>query len=108
MATLRVHRRAYRRADGTYVRGARYSINNKGRPGHGKKLFTLHRGGLSRYGYSVQHSAKSRHMALLRALKSGVPRVTLGRRIGALYVLTRRTTPKYGKRYLANRRWLHH
>jgi len=100
-----VYRRGYTRADGTRVRATSFQVKNRGLAGRGTKLFTLRKGGLREYGYSVKASESARHSALMLALAK-VPRVTLGRRLVALQVLTKRTQPQYSAVYSANAKWL--
>lgn len=105
---LVVHRKAYTRADGTRVSATRYISPNTGAPGRGKRLFTLKKGGLSRYGYEniLSSSVAKRHSALKRALNSGVSKLTLGRRLGAIAVLTKRTIPRLSTAVRKDRAWL--
>lgn len=105
---LVVHRRGYTRSDGTRVSPTRYLSPNTGAPGRGRKLFTLKKGGLSRYGYQnvLSSSPQKRRNALKRALNSGVSKLTLGRRLGAIAVLTKRTIPAFSTAVRRDREWL--
>jgi hypothetical protein len=100
-----VHRRAYTRADGTSVRATTFEIPNRGAQGRGPKLFTLRKGGLKQYGYSVKKSDSARRYALSIAAMQ-TPRTTLIRRIVALGTLTKRTHPEYSAIYRANANWV--
>lgn len=68
-----------------------------GRP-HGKKLFTLEKGDLEKFGYDdVKNLTKSqRQSALKKALKKIKP-LSLFRKINALYVLNENKDPKLAK-----------
>jgi len=101
---LTVHRKSYTRKDGTRVKATKYRTKNMGKRGHGKKLFTLRKGGLSEYGYHVMLPEGVRRVALERAIRDGIPIGTLIKRVGALAVLQKRT--KYGSAYKGNRNWL--
>ena len=92
---LVVHRRGY----GTRVSPTRYLSPNTGAPGRGRKLFTLKKGGLSRYGYQnvLSSSPQKRRNALKRALNSGVSKLT---------VLTKRTIPALSTAVRRDREWL--
>jgi hypothetical protein len=121
-----IRRRAYVRSDGTPVRGSTFSINNRGAPGRGKKLFTLRHGGLSQYGYSVRDPQAKRRSALTKLVnrmvsfehsiapifnKNALRRrtaVAVSRRVGALATLTKRTNPEFSKKYRANQHFISH
>lgn len=105
---LLIHRKGYTRSDGTRVSPTKYLSPNTGAPGRGKRLFTLKKGGLSRYGYEniLSSSVQKRRNALKRALNSGVSKVTLGRRLGAIAVLTKRTIPRLSTAVRKDREWL--
>lgn len=101
-----VRRKSYVRSDGTRVKGASYTIKNRGRKGHGPKLFKLRKGGLSKYGYSSKASVSSRHASLSRAISQGVPGLTLSQRLGALATLLKRINPMLSKRLRKNQMWV--
>jgi hypothetical protein len=101
-----VKRKAYRRKDGTRVKASRFSIRNRGAPGRGPKLFTLKKGGLSRYGYDTKASVAQRHSALSAAVSRGVPALTLSHRLGALATLLKRTNPKLSRSLRRNQIWV--
>lgn len=101
-----IKRKSYVRSDGTRVKATSYTTKNRGRKGRGPKLFTLKKGGLSRYGYSTSATTASRHLALSKAISRGVPGLTLSRRIGALATLLKRTNPKLSKRLRRNQMWV--
>ena len=100
-----VHRKAYTRADGTRVRATSFEITNRGKPGRGPKLFSLRKGGLREFGYSVKNSNEARHAALNRA-RATVPTGTLIKRLIAVATLSKRTMPVYSNRYRSNANWL--
>ena len=95
-----VKRKAYVRSDGTRVRGATFTIKNRGKPGRGPKLFTLKKGGLSTYGYP-----EGGRRALTRAVKAESP-LTIFRRLQALGILMKRTAPNKSAKYMRNRNWV--
>lgn len=101
-------RRGYITKRGTYVPPRK--IRNRGLPGKGPVLIKtpLKHHGLKEYGY-FHVDAKTiaqRHRALKTAMKSGVPRVTLIRRLGAIATLTSRTMPRLSKIYRRDQHWL--
>lgn len=66
----------------------------------GKRLFSLERGTLEKYGYTNLHSKTSqqRHKALDSAIKDGVKPLPLLRRVNALYVLNKNKDPELAKK----------
>jgi hypothetical protein len=73
-------RRAYTRKDGTKVKATKVKsalITDEGKPGRGKKLYTLREeGSLSKYGYTVYKKKEARALALVRAVnKKGALKV---------------------------------
>ena len=102
-----LRRSGYTRKNGTRVKAT--MIKNLGLPGKGPKLFgPLKHRGLKEYGYfHVDNKpVTERHSALNRAMRSGVPRVTLIRRLGAISTLTRRTMPRLSHIYRRDQHWL--
>ncbi len=101
-----IKRKAYVRSDGTRVKATSYQAKNRGKPGRGPKLFTLKKGGLTRYGYTTTATRASRHLALTRAISRGVPKLTLSQRLGALATLLKRTNPALSRRLRKNQKWV--
>jgi hypothetical protein len=100
-------RRGYTTKKGVRVSASK--IRNRGLPGKGPKLFgPLRHGGLREYGYFHVDgkSMLARHRALTLAMRSGVPKTTLIRRLGAISTLTRRTMPKLSTIYRRDQHWL--
>lgn len=61
-----------KRIAATKVKGARFKIRDVGAPGKGKKKIPIARNNaLGRHGYVLAKSAKSRHVALNKAVKAG-------------------------------------
>lgn len=84
---------------GKTVRVKSSCIKDRGAKGKGKKLFTLKKGHLSPFGYSLKIGADSRQRALKKVLKSGKYNENeLIRKINALAVLHKNTKPLYTRR----------
>jgi len=94
------HRKSYKRTSrgkSVSVKGAWVpptcapSINRQ----KGKRLFSLERGALGKYGYEDLHelTTQQRHKALDKALSEGIKPLPLLRRVNALYVLNKRKDP---------------
>lgn len=68
-----IRRKAYVLKSGKRVKAK--CIDDKGNPGKGKKLFTLDKNGLGRFGYDnvAKLSVRQRHIALKKALKTLKP-----------------------------------
>ena len=73
-----IRRKAYVRQDGTKVSAV--CIMDRGKPGRGKKLWTVRKDGLRKFGYSLKKSDKERQAALRRAVKGTPGKVMNGRR----------------------------
>lgn len=102
-------RKAYRRSDGTRVAEARVPascIKDLGKPGKGKRLFTLKKGGLSKYGYSLSEIQDVRHSALIKAMEDGVSTGYLWKRLNAIEILNRNTNPKTAEKIKSDMEWL--
>ena len=88
-----VRRRAYKRRDGTRVRATEYCAPDRGKPGRGKKLFTIkRRGDLGGPGY-LDKKDKERQKLLDKSVKKYGYRSTLGK-IHALEILGKNTYTK--------------
>ena len=90
-----IYRRAYTRKDGARARSA--CIKDRGKPGKGKRLFTLKKGDLTKHGYSIK-VGKERRQRALRKAKKHIPHATLIRKLNALAILFKNTKPHYAKR----------
>jgi len=84
----------------------RRCIKDTGLPGKGeKKIGPLHKGELSRYGYTLKISEKERHKALKKAVeKYGA--LGVYRKLDAVAKLTSRTVPEASKLFEKDRDWV--
>ena len=90
-----IRRRAYTRKNGKRVKSA--CIKDIGKPGKGKRLFTLKKGDLTKHGYSIKVGKEKRQRALQKA-KKHIKYATLIRKLNALAILFKNTKPLYSKR----------
>lgn len=106
-------RKGYTKKTGVHVKKARVPaacIPDVGRPGKGLPggqpgIGKLKEGELSSVGYSFGKSARSRHIALNAATrKHGA--LSVYRKLNALAVYTKRTSPSTSKKALADRNYL--
>ena len=97
-------RKAYTRKTGTHVKAIRVKAAScvRGYKGPGKGIGTLKKGMLSKYGYMTSKSSRSRHIALNAAVKHDGP-LSVYRRLNALAVYTKRTSPTTSKTALSDR-----
>lgn len=86
---------SYKTKKGTVVK--KHCKKDLGKPGKGKKIFTIKKGGLSKYGYSMKNNDTERKKALNKASKH-IPKNTLIRKLNALYILHRNTNPTFSNR----------
>jgi hypothetical protein len=101
-------RKSYTRKDGTKIKSSKVSakcIRDLGKSGKGKKLFTLKKGGLTKYGYTLKTNEKNRIVSLKKAGKS-YDKGTLIKKLNALYVLHKNTNPLYAKRARTDMKWV--
>jgi hypothetical protein len=100
-------RKAYTRKTRAHVAAVKVRPTQcvRGYTGPGKGIGTLKKGALSRYGYGTSKSARSRHIALNAAAKHDGP-LTVYRRLNALAVYTKRTSPTTAKVALADRAYI--
>ena len=77
-----------------------------GRP-HGKQLFVLEKGTLSKFGYhNVENMSKeARHRALKKAMK-GVTPLSVYRKLMAVGLVNKNTNPKMSKIVMSDAKWL--
>jgi len=98
-----IRRKAYKTKRGVTVRSS--CIKDRGLPGKGKRLFTLKKGELGKYGYSLKQAREKRRVALNKARKE-LSHATLVRKINALSILMKNTRPDYSRRARADVKWL--
>ena len=81
-------------------------VKDTGLPGKAQqKIGPLHKGELSRYGYTLKISEKERHRALKKAVeKYGV--LGVYRKLDAVAKLTSRTVPEASKLFEKDREWV--
>jgi hypothetical protein len=85
----KILRKGYTRKSG--VRVSAKCVKDMGMPGKGKKLFTLKKGDLSKYGYHLKgKTASARHKALKKASKQ-FTKNELIRKLNALSILLKNT-----------------
>ena len=91
---------------GKRTRVASRCVRNMGAPGKGKKLIgTLKKGLLSKYGYKAQNNAAERHEALKKAVKA-YGALSVLRKLNAVAVYTRRTSPGVSAVFKADMKWV--
>ena len=101
-------RKAYTRKDGTRVKATKVPascIKDLGKPGKGKKLFTLKKGELSKYGYSLKKNKNLRQKSLKKSMNK-FGRNTLIRKLNALHVLHKNTNPSYSRKARSDMKWV--
>jgi len=98
-----IMRDAYVRKDGTRVGAS--CIKDRGLPGKGAKLFTVKKGGLTKYGYRLDNSKQVRHQALGKA-RNHMPYARLIRKLNAIRILHKNTNPTYAKKLKQDMEWL--
>lgn len=87
-------RKAYTKKSGTHV--AARCIRDRGARGRGRKLFTLRRGSLRRYGYKTAFTASVRRAALEKAVAGESYAAVVGK-LNAVSILQRRINPRVYK-----------
>ena len=80
-------------------------IKDLGKKGKGEKLFTLKKGGLSKYGYSLKKSASQRRQSLKRSNKE-FSKGTLIRKLNALSILQKNTNPVISRKAKHDMNWV--
>lgn len=98
-----IMRDAYVRKDGTRVKAT--CIKDRGKPGKGPKLFTVKKGGLSKHGYRLNASKRTRHQALGKARKK-MSYSQLISKLNAIRILHRNTNPSYSRKIKNDMDWL--
>jgi hypothetical protein len=101
----KIHRKSYTKKNGVHVKGA--CIKDMGKAGKGfpNGIGKLHEGELSDVGYSFTKKPILRHRALNKATKKYGP-LSVYRKLNALSVYTKRTSPKTSKTAKADRNYL--
>jgi Family of unknown function (DUF5771) len=102
-------RKSYTRKTGAHVKRAHVSaacIPDVGASGKGlrgsKGIGTLKKGELAQFGYSASKTARSRHTALNAAIKKYGP-LSVYRKLNAVAVYAKRTSPSTSKVFLRDR-----
>jgi hypothetical protein len=100
-----IHRKSYTKKNGVHVKGT--CVKDMGKPGKGfpNGIGKLHEGELSSVGYSLTKKAVSRHRALNKATKKYGP-LSVYRKLNALSVYTKRTSPVKSKTAKADRNYV--
>lgn len=68
-------------------------------------LFQLEKGTLSKFGYSMKNTQESRHKSLKKAIKH-IKRISIYRRLIALYVLNKNKYPANAKIFRNDAEWI--
>jgi hypothetical protein len=105
-----IYRRSYRRRTGRRVAGnciADVGAPGKGLASGGPGIGQLRSGDLTRFGYDdvKDMSEARRHLALARAVATYGP-LSVFRKLNAVYVYTRRTSPASSRIFKADRDWI--
>jgi len=105
MAKLTVHRKAYRRKDGTRVKASTYKINDRGAKGRGKKVLpTLKKGSLGGKGF-FSKPAIVRHSTYKKECKLLGKKSLLGK-IQALKVFNKRDNKPFYDKLCKDYEWI--
>lgn len=86
---------SYKNKKGTTVKA--HCKTDLGKSGKGRKLFTVKKGDLTKYCYSLKIGKDMRHAAIKKALKS-IDKNTMIRKLNVLAILHKNTNPKYAAR----------
>ena len=102
-------RKAYYRADGTYVSASKVKpvcISDKGNPGKGPALIgKMKKGELTQFGYHLSSNATDRRKALTKAIKR-YDALSVFRKINAISSLQKNTNPSYSAKARADANWI--
>ena len=110
-ATGKISRKAYVRVSksGKRTLVPASCIPDRGRPGKRSSpgIGPLHKGEMAKFGYAnvLSLSVADRHTALAKAVKSYGPLATW-RKVNAVYVYTKNTSPALSAKYDADRKWI--
>jgi hypothetical protein len=104
------HRKAYTKSSGIHVKAthvppATFKIVDIGAVGKSKKLFPIHKGKLTRFGYQTHESSEARHKALKKADKA-YGSVRLWRMLNAQVLFRKRLPDGNKEAFLADRNWV--
>ena len=106
---LRVERKGYsyeRNGKVIRVKATVYYIEDRGKRGRGKRLFKIHKGKLTRFGYSTDKPYNERRKALRRAVKE-YGALSVYRMLNAQVVLRKRERKSRAKRvFMKDRDWI--
>lgn len=95
--------KSYTKKSGIKVRS--HCKKDLGKPGKGKKLFTLKKGELGKYGYKLSKSRNERQEALKKAMKKFNTN-TMIRKLNALSILQKNVNPKYSRKAKSDMRFI--
>jgi hypothetical protein len=83
-----------------------HCVRNMGLPGKGiKRIGTLKKGLLSKYGYATKKNVDDRRIALKKAVKA-YGALSVLRKLNAVAVYTRRTAPAVSAIFKADMKWV--
>ena len=80
-------------------------IKDRGLPGKGKKLFTLKKGELGKFGYKLSKKAEERRKSLKNSNKC-IDKNTLIKKLNALSILQKNTNPVNSRKAKYDMRWV--
>lgn len=102
-------RKAYYRADGTYVSASKVKpvcITDQGNPGKGLALIgKMKKGELTQFGYHLSSNVTYRRKALTKAIKR-YDALSVFRKINAISILQKNTNPSYSAKARADANWI--
>ena len=100
-----IRRKAYTRKNGVYVKSS--CVRDMGNPGKGypNGIGKLKKGDLTKHNYSLKSSKLSRHRALNKAIKE-YGALSVYRKLNALAVYTKNTSPLTSKTAKSDRNWI--
>jgi hypothetical protein len=100
------HKSYTRRLSKKSIRVKASRIKDQGKPGKGPKLWTVKKGGLSKYGYSSKDGMSTRHAALQKAIKAEGPNV-IQKRLIAVSNYNKITSPTTHRVMRSDIEWIH-
>ena len=80
-------------------------IRSKKQTRKSRKLFTLKKGGLTKYGYSLKDGRNTRINALKKAVKH-IPYASMIGKLNVLTILHKNTNPIYSRRAIRDLEWV--
>ena len=87
--------KTYKTKDGRTVKA--HCRTDVGKPGKGKRLFTLKKGDLTKYGYSLKLNRDNREKSIRKAMNK-ISKNKMIKKLNALRVLHKNTNPLYSSR----------